>query len=47
MYIPNYTFYQFKSYGDDAIFVNFVYESSSKLAELFLNAIHAGVLSKN
>ncbi len=44
LYIPNFTFFQYQSFGGDAVFVNFVYESSSKLAELFFNAIHSGLL---
>jgi hypothetical protein len=46
VFIPSFWFYQYKSEGKNAIFLNFFYESSSKLSELFVDAIHSGVLDK-
>jgi oxalate decarboxylase/phosphoglucose isomerase-like protein (cupin superfamily) len=46
LYIPNFYFHQYVSNSGDAIFLGFAYESSSKLSELFINAIHNGVLDK-
>jgi hypothetical protein len=44
--VPNFWFYQHISNEGNAIFMNFEYESSSKLSELFIEAVHAGVLDK-
>ena len=47
IYIPNYYFYQFRTTSkSDSIFLGFEYDTSSKLTELFIEAIHAGVLEK-
>ena len=46
LYIPQFYFYQHVSEQGDAMFMSFTYEASSKLTELFVNAIHAGVLDK-
>jgi hypothetical protein len=46
LYVPNFWFTQFVSLKNEAIFLTFMYESSSKLTELFIEAVHAGVLNK-
>ena len=46
LYIPQFYFYQYLSNKDDAVFLSFTYETSSKLAQVFIDAIHAGVLDK-
>jgi len=45
-YVPNFWFTQHVSLNKEAIFLTFQYESSSKLTELFIEAVHAGVLNK-
>lgn len=47
VYIPNFWFSQATSTKGDAILLAFTYESSSKMAELFYDAISEGILEKS
>lgn len=47
IYVPNFWFYQHVSNEGNAIFMNFEYESSSKLSELFIEAVHEGILEQH